>query len=284
MENPIINIRNTFKMELARLFFISVGVFLFILFFQPFPLEMLDYNDRLLYIIGFGLIIFLLGVSVLILIPLYFSEWYKLSGWESNPPIILSLLFLVLTSTAFSFYIRYVGMTQLTFYVVFKGVLVCLIPLIILIILYKNKYLEQVNNVLQEQNKNYISKIRQYEQTEDDEEIEILSENKSDKLKLKYKNIAAVKSADNYIEIYYLENDSVEKKLVRNTLKNIESQLSNKRNFVRCHRTSIVNIKYVEKLVRSYSGYGLRISCLEERLPVSRQYLMQVKDIISTDD
>ena len=33
------------------------------------------------------------------------------------------------------------------------------------------------------------------------------------------KNIISIKSADNYIEIYYLENVKVEKKLVRSTLK-----------------------------------------------------------------
>ena len=71
-----------------------------------------------------------------------------------------------------------------------------------------------------------------------------------------------------------MENNLVKKKLIRSTLRNIESQLADQRNFIRCHRTSIVNTMHIDKLVRSYSGYSLVTSCLDEQIPVSRQYLM----------
>ena len=278
LNNPINQILNSFKNELSRLLFICFGVFLFILFFQPFPLEMLDYNNRLLYVTGFGVITFLLACIIFILIPLLIPKWFKISEWESGPPFILNLLLLASTSAAFAFFIRYVGMVSLTFYIMFKVVLVCLLPLIILIILYKNKSLERGISILKEQNKNYILKIREYEKIGEDEEIEIISDNKSDNLTLKYKDIISIKSADNYIEIYYLESDLVEKKLIRNTLKNIESQLANQRSFIRCHRTRIINVMYIDELVRTYNGYSLKMSCFEEEIPVSRQYLMQVKE------
>ncbi|MBU8893013.1 MAG: LytTR family transcriptional regulator [Bacteroidales bacterium] len=275
---------NSFKIELSRLFMISFGVFLFILFFQPFPLEMLDYDSRLLFVTGFGAITFLLACLVFILLPLSIPKWFNINEWESDPPIILSILFMVTMATSYAFYIRYVGLVLLTLYVMFKIVLVCLLPLIILIILYKNRALERIIGILQEQNKYYFSKIGEYEKIGEDEEIDITSNNKSDKLTLKYKNIISIKSADNYTEIYYLENDSVEKKLIRNTLKNIESQLADQRSFIRCHRTRIVNILHIDKPVRSYSGYSLKMNYLEERVPVSRQYLMQVKEAISTNE
>jgi len=284
MDNDKKNFINSFKDELSRLISISFGVFLFILFFQPFPLEMLDYNNRLLFVTGFWLISFILTCIVFILLPITVPKWFKISEWESGPPFILNFLFLALTSTAFVFYIRYVGRVPLSFYIIFKVVLVCLFPLIILIILYKNKSLEQYITILKEQNKLFFSKIQEYEKIGEDEEIIILSENKSDKLILKYKNIIAIKSADNYIEIYYLENDVVEKKLIRNTLKNIEHQLINHRNFIRCHRTTIINTIYIYKLLRSYSGYSLKMNYLEEKMPVSRQYLIQVKDSVSTNE
>ena len=278
------NIINSLKEELWRLFIIGFGIFLFILFFQPFPLEMLAYNDRLLFVTGFGAITFLVACIILIFIPLFIPKWFRISEWESGPPFILNILLLAFTATAFTFYIAYVGKVSLTLYIMFKVVLVCLLPLIILIILYKNKSLESVIGILQEQNKYYFSKIGEYEKFEEEVEIGITSNNKSDKLVLKCKNIVFIKSADNYIEIYYLEKDLVEKKLIRNTLKNIELQFENQKNFIRCHRTCIVNIIHIDKLVRSYSGYSLDISYLEERIPVSRQYLLQVKEAISAMD
>ncbi|UCG26962.1 MAG: LytTR family transcriptional regulator [Bacteroidales bacterium] len=274
-------IKGSLRDELGRLFILSFGVFLFILFFQPFPLKQLDFNNRLLFVTGFGAITFLVACSILVVLPLSIPRWFKISNWESGPPILLTLLLLVSTVTAFAFYIRYVGKAPLTLYIMFKVVLVCLLPLIILIILYKNKSLTYVVENLQEQNKYYISKIGEYENKSVEEEIDIFSNSKSDKLTLKYKNIILIKSADNYIEIFHQENDRVEKKLIRNTLKNVESQLVNQNNFIRCHRASIVNVMYIDKLTRSYSGYSLKMTCFEEKIPVSRQYLMQVREVIS---
>jgi hypothetical protein len=272
----------SFKNELGRLFFICIGVFLFILFFQPFPLDMLDYNDRLLFVTGFGAITFLFGVIIFILIPFLIPQWFKISEWESDPPYILSALLLILTATAFAFYIRYVGKVPISLYIMFKVVLVCLIPIFILVILYKNNSLELTIDLLKEQNKNFLLKIREDEKNKEDEKIEIFSDNKSGKLTLNYKNIVSIKSADNYIEIFYMENDSLEKKLIRSTLKNIESQLVHRRSFIRCHRTRIINCIHIVKLARNYSGYCLKMNFLEEEIPVSRQYITQVKEVIST--
>jgi DNA-binding LytR/AlgR family response regulator len=166
----------------------------------------------------------------------------------------------------------------------FKVVLVCLLPILILVILYKNKSLERVILFLQKQNKNYIAKIRENEKNEEDKEISIFSGNKAEKISLKYNNIIIIKSADNYIEIYYLENNKVEKKLIRNTLKDIESQFMHHSNFIRCHRTSIVNMAYAEKLTRNYSGYSLKINKLQENIAVSRQYLILVKDALTEQE
>jgi len=278
--NP--NLKIPYKNELIRLLMISAGVFLFILFFQPFSLDKLDFNDRLLYVTGFGAITFFLGVFVLVIIPITIPKWFKTNEWESEPTIVLSTILLVLTATAYIFYIHFVGGSQLTLYALFKVFLVCLLPIIILIILYKNKSLERVIEILLEQNRKYHFQIKELSKL--DEEITILSENKADKLKIKHKNILLIKSADNYIKIFYLRKEKIEKQLIRNTLKNIEEQLSNKLNFVRCHRTSIVNIIFIDKIIKSYSGNNLKISHLKDEIPVSRQYLTQIKGALTTTE
>jgi hypothetical protein len=281
LDNPKKNILNSFKDELGRLFLISFGVFLFVLFFQPFPLQMLDYNNRLLFVTGIGVAVFIIEFLTFILIPLLIPKWFKMSEWESGPPFLLSSIFLILTTIALVFYVRYVGMVQLSLYIMFKVILVCLFPLIVLVILYKNKTLERIISVLKEQNKFYFSKIKEFEKLGIEEEIDFISDNKSDKLSLKFKNIISIKSADNYIEINYLNKDLVEKKLLRSTLKNIESQLTYQKNFIRCHRTTIINSLFIEKMTTNYNGSYLNMSYLEEKIPVSRQYVVMVKDVVS---
>ncbi len=282
MNNYKKNIIISLKEELGRLFILSFTVFLFILFFQPFPLEMLDYNNRLLFVTGFGAITFILSCIIFILLPGSFPKWFKVSEWESEPPFLLRFFFIIFTTTAFAFYIRFVGMVPMTLYITFKILLVCLLPLIILIILNKIKSFERLINTLRDQNKYCISQLREYEKNGGDEKIEIISENKSDRLNLKLNLIVAIKSADNYIEIFYLRNNLIEKKLLRNTLKNIELQLVKQKHFIRCHRTSIVNIMHIKELTKSYSGYSVKMNNLEDKIPVARQYLVLIKEAIST--
>jgi hypothetical protein len=272
---------DSFKEELARLFMVSFGVFLFILFFQPFPLGMLDYNNRLLYVTGFGVINFISEWVILILLPFLIPRLFKTNRWESGPPIFTNIVLLVITGVAYAFYIRFVGQISLSLYIMFKVFLVCLLPMIILSLLYKNKSMESQVSILQEKIMSVVEKLKGYEKTAEEEDIEITSENKSDKLILKAKNIVMVKSADNYIEVYCIINNLPEKKLIRNTLKSIELQLTNHKDFVRCHRTSIVNIRFVDKVARDFSGYFLKMNHLDEKLAVSRPFLSQVKEAIS---
>jgi hypothetical protein len=271
------------KDELIRVFTISFSVFLFILFFQPFPLELLEYNDRLLYVTGFGAIIFLLSSIIYIMLPLLIPARFKVIDWENGPPLSLNLLLLLLSVTSFSFYIRYVGETPLGLYIVFKTVLICLLPMLALTILYRIKSLEEIIRTSQERIKKYREKIMEYEKVEEDREIQFGLPNMTDKLSIKLKNILAIKAADNYVEIIYKADDRTEKKLIRNTLKNIEEKLIESPEFIRCHRASLINTRHIEKLVRSYSGYSLKLKGLEELIPVSRQYLIQIKEVITSE-
>ena len=281
MDNRRNYISQTLKDEIIRLFILGFGVFLFILFFQPFPLGKLEYDERLLYVTGFGGIHFFLSFIVLIFLPILVPKWFKLSEWESGPPYLLSMILLILTSTAFAFYIVFVGKSAISLYIVFKIILVCLLPIIALSILYKNKALERIIYILKDQNKELTIQVKKEEEENKSEQVELYSANKSDKISLLSRDIVAVRSADNYIEVVFITNNTTEKKLLRNTLKDIESQLSSKGNFVRCHRTCLVNTNQVQKLFRDYSGYKLKMRHLEEKLPVSRQFIVQVREAVS---
>ncbi len=100
---------------------------------------------------------------------------------------------------------------------------------------------------------------------------------KDDTIELHPENVLLIKSADNYVEIYHLNDNNIQQKLIRTTLKNIEDQLKVYTEFIRCHRTSIVNTRYIVKLTHGYSGYRLKIHGYDNGIPVSRQYLLIVR-------
>ena len=108
--------------------------------------------------------------------------------------------------------------------------------------------------------------------------IEFVSENNAENLSLPVSDVVFIKSADNYVEVVYREGENFKKKLIRNTLKNIEQQIKQYSNFVRCHRICIVNTHHIEKLNKDYSNFWLTIKGYNEQIPVSRQYLLKFKD------
>lgn len=270
----------SFKDDLRLLLSISFGVFLFILFFQPFPLDEIDFNNRLLLIAGLGSIVFLFMVLVR-----FFVQWLKQKYEQSTPEYGLStfmggFIILVLCSVAFAFYLRYVGSVRISFYIMIKIVLVCLAPPVALWQFDTLKELREQNATLLQEKEIIQGKVEKFEDDYLPKSIEIISENNGENLNLLIANIAFIKSADNYIEIAYKDGDVFRKKLLRNTLKNIEQQLRQYSNFTRCHRICIVNTHYIEKLNRNYSNHWLILKGFDERIPVSIQYVLKLKELL----
>ena len=107
-----------------------------------------------------------------------------------------------------------------------------------------------------------------------------MSDNDSDNFRIQVSEIVYVKSADNYVEIGYHDEGMVKRKMVRNTLRNVEQQLAEFNNFIRTHRTSLVNIQYIDKLNKNFNTYWLSLDKTKETIPVSRQYLLPVKELL----
>jgi hypothetical protein len=68
--------------------------------------------------------------------------------------------------------------------------------------------------------------------------IILTGDNKLDILQIAAEDLICVSSADNYVTVAYLINDVLSKKLLRTTLKNIQSQLPQ---LVKVHRSHLIN-------------------------------------------
>ncbi|NQU88148.1 MAG: LytTR family transcriptional regulator [Mariniphaga sp.] len=277
MDNKLNQIIKLFKDNLTLYLSISIGVFLFVLFFQPFILDRFDFNNRLLFIAGLGAIVFLF----MVLVRITFNRLIQKHGPDYVLPAYLSgFIMLILNSLAFTFYLRYVGNVEITFYVMFKIIVICLSPSVILRLYDLFKGLKVVNDTLQKEKGIIQTQLKEYKEDYLNKTIEFVSENKNEQLKLQVSDIIIIQSADNYVEIIFKEPDSITKKLIRNSLKNIEFQLKPFSNFIRCHRTCIVNKHYIEKLNRNYQKQWLTLKGISEKIPISRQYLSKLQEII----
>lgn len=268
------------KAELGLLLSISFGIFLFVLFFQPFTFGNFDFNNSLLYVGGLGLIVFIIMVLVRIVIPWIFRR----NGQDTKvlllPAYFNGFIILVLSTLAYEFYLRYVGMLGITFFITIKVIFVCLAPVLVLAVYDFIDELKQQNELLIIEKKSIQKQIGKYEDELLNKSIDFVSENNSENLSLQISEVAIIKSADNYVEIVYWEGNTYKKKLIRNTLRNIELQIKQYSNFIRCHRVCIINLRYVEKIIRNNNNHWLVIKGYEEQVPVSRQYLLKVKEAL----
>jgi ABC-type multidrug transport system fused ATPase/permease subunit len=277
--NKLFLINRDLKFSLKVYLEISLGIFFFILFFRPFELNHLDFNNQLLFIAGCSAITFLLLCLFYILIPLIFPKLLTSAVHEKRLFVLINILLCIISATAYTFYIHYVGGVNLSMYLVFKIVLICLVPIITLMLVIENKSLKQQIDSLRESNIKL--KLTVHENTSNQTEIiQFISDNKSDKIDLLPGDILLIKSAENYVEIIYKDNENNKQKLIRTTLRNVEEQLRKYPEFIRCHRTCIVNTKYILKLTTGYQGHRLKIMDYIEEIPVSRQYLIDVRKAI----
>lgn len=259
---------------------ISFGVFLFILFFQPFSLDHFDFNNRLIFIGGIAAIVFFFMVMIRVVFKKLFEKYeHKYPEYEL-PGYFGSFLIWTFVSVSLVFYLHFVGQIEMSFYQIFKIALISLAPPTILRIHDNIKELKETNHRLLDEKHQAEKMVAQFQEETQNQEIEFISDNQSENLKVFIKDVVLFKSADNYVEILYRDEDTYKKRLIRNTLKNIEQQIKPFQNFFRCHRTSIINAKFVERIRKNYNNHWAVIKNYTEEIPVSRPYLIKLKEAL----
>ena len=98
---------------------------------------------------------------------------------------------------------------------------------------------------------------------------------------MKMENLLYLEASDNYVSIYYLNQQNVNRFMLRNTLKNIEEEMNSK-DLVRCHRSYMVNCEKVRVIRREKDGVRLELdlpSAID--IPVTKTYLENVMKAFS---
>jgi adenylate cyclase len=82
-------------------------------------------------------------------------------------------------------------------------------------------------------------------------------------------SLICVEAQENYSRILWTQDDQLQEKLLRVTLKHIEQQVANDV-IVRCHRSYIINTSAPFTILGNSNGYHLKSNLLKETIPVSR--------------
>lgn len=112
--------------------------------------------------------------------------------------------------------------------------------------------------------------------------VQIFDEKGEMRLSVRREHLLLIESADNYICVWYTNNNAPKKVLVRNTLKQVAEQLAST-HIQRCHRSYLVNLDHVKVLRREKEGIFVELGIVGvPDVPISKTYSDSIQKWLTT--
>lgn len=264
-------INDSIQHKMRSCFIPAIFVFGFLFVFRPFGLHHFDNQMLLLVSAGYGAItFFMVLLNVFIIVPV-FSSIFNESKWVVWKEIlfILWIIFCVgLANSAYSLFI-FNDTFSINYLVTFQVItlMVAVIP-VTLNVMTMQLVLTRRNLKAAQELTGHMHHKRRLDASPG-LQVTLKSDNKKDDLTIPIADILYITSADNYIEVHYLDQGVEKKKLLRGTLKSARDDLRNYTAFYRCHRAWIVNLDRVESVTGNSQGYRLNLLGTGTVIPVS---------------
>jgi hypothetical protein len=256
--------------------FLSIGVFAFLSLFQPIGISAFSRKVIIYLVFGIAASLFVILTLNLIVLPSVFPRFFNSSRWNIKREIGWNLwMLLSISSCALLVYSKILGPTGIVFTDVLKVILIGSVPVALLIIINYNRMLRSNLKSAQLLNQKLTEKREQNRRL-----IHFVSEYKNDEITLNPESILAIKSADNYVDIYYEREGTPRRHTIRSTLNKAAATTENCGFLFRCHRSFIVNIHRITEVQGNSQGYTLYIENLDFPVPVSHMYIMEFKRLL----
>lgn len=277
------------KLDLTISFLSGLFVFLFLLVFQPFGLSTTEPRLRYIMISGYAAVCFLILVFNLLLIPRLLKKVFSEETWTVYKRIIWHIwivftiglgnyFFACLLAVIYGFYS--LGLNLLISFQ-FVTFIIAIFPIIVCAIWSQNYWLKRNLKAAEE----ISSRLQNSEsQTKDlsgiDQKVALFAENEKEKYEFQVSSLLYISSEGNYVEVFS-QNEVVEIKLIRNSIKKTEEQLRGFPFIFKCHRAYMVNMKKITKATGNAQGFKLTLENVDDkRIPVARSYTKQFKELL----
>lgn len=254
--------------------FFLVGVcaifsILFINLYTPFNIDQwkADHGfSQFLRLSGFGIIGgAFLALSQLLVKPLLVkgnTTWIQFIYWTLSEILVLSLIFHRLYgNNDSSFFLEYLTSLKYTF----LGLLIPYTLALCFIWIFKKQQEDQHKPKITDLSNKLLSLRDEYGNS---------------RLSLKSGNILFIEAADNYSTIFYKDNGTVKKEMIRNSLKGLSEQLKDWP-IRRCHRSYLVNVQNVKMARKSSGKFTLLLENSTSVIPVSRKFTPEFNHLLA---
>jgi len=246
-------------------------VFLFLFGFQPFRIDGLE-AEVLFVAFIFGMIctvsMLFLSFVVVELFPRLFSE----KRWTILHELCWVLLHCAFIGLMNAFFAASVGMGpfSLKFIGIFElyTLAIGIFPITVSILVNEMRLSAKYKLASQQ----ITSQLHHPEPAEESaNELTLPSDNRNEDLTLHPEQILFLEAADNYVRVHYLENGTLRKHLLRTTMKSLGDLLGEQEQFIRVHKSYLVNGDRVERVSGNAQGYKLHFERVPDPVPVARK-------------
>lgn len=110
--------------------------------------------------------------------------------------------------------------------------------------------------------------------------ITLTSDYRNEQLRLPSSHILYIASADNYVAIHFMDDQEISKKLLRSSLSRMEKELEKFSNFMRCHRSFLINLHQIEYLQGNSKKPLIHLRGVEHPIPVARDKVSELKKVL----
>ncbi|MFP3832217.1 LytTR family transcriptional regulator DNA-binding domain-containing protein [Chryseobacterium sp. SIMBA_028] len=245
----------------------GILVYLFLIIFQPFGTE--NYHHPYKYLILFPYtLIFGTAFFISSLFVFRFKDWNV--GSE-----LLKIFVILLLGSIFSYLyntlcISHVKLSFENYGYMLLYSLAIGVPISTIYILSRYIYLKCIHeNIARDITPQLIGN---HENTKE-KNLKITGNNIE--LAIAQEDFLCAQSMENYCTLYFLENNTIKKLLLRISLSNVLSQVETD-SIKKCHRSYIVNLEKVKNLKGNAQGYKLILQEIDFEIPVSRSFISNI--------
>jgi hypothetical protein len=266
----------------------SVGtglfIFLFLTIFKPFEAQKYPaaFPIDLVINCGFGLITFLAGFVYDAVVPKLFPKLFFSNQVRFKHVIvyIFGLLILIGLGNAVFYQVLYPGSSW--FFIILRFQLytaaIGVFPVVFLLLLDQYWHLQRhirnadaINRELGGVPKSDVDASFK------EQPVTLTSDNQKETVSMPASRLLFIKAAGNYVEVYTNENNTIQKRLLRNTIKRVDDRLAPNPSIMRCHRAYLVNVTNIQRVTGDSQGYRVAFRDTDLQVPVSRGYLKRFK-------
>lgn len=243
--------------------FVAIYAILFITLYEPFNINQWGGNYYWQFIMVGTAILFVTQFALRSLFRIKNFTYLSLFLWYLLEVTIMAYFFYLLFGDELSAYSEQFKEYLLTFR---YTALILIVPYTVFVWYMEHKY--GYSKLKAEK-----AEIIEAGTKDKDKLLTIKGENGKVALAIKYGQLVYVKSAGNYLELFYMKGETLVKELIRGSIKEFEVNIQDYKPLLRIHRSYIVNFNYLHSFKRTKKGYILIMQHVPDvELSVSSSY------------